>query len=166
MIVEPCVPTRAYVGLGSNLQDPAAQVRRALVALDEIEQTHLVQASRLYRTPPWGRTDQPDFVNAVAALDTALTATQLLAALQSIEQRAGRERVEHWGPRLLDLDLLLFGRVESQQPDLTLPHSLLARRAFVLLPLAEIAPALEIPGQGPVRVLLDTVDCSGIEALG
>lgn len=158
--------TLAYIGLGSNLEQPAAQLRRALLALDRLPRTRLVRASRLYRTPPWGRTDQPEFVNAVAELETALAAPALLAALQELERGAGRERAKRWGPRVLDLDLLVVGGVEIDQPGLRLPHPHLHERAFVLVPLAELSPELIVPGQGRVADLRAAVDCRGIEALG
>lgn len=122
----------------------------------------LVLASRLYQTPPWGKTDQPDFINAVAALDTDLSARELLAGLQCIEHAHGRRRSgPRWGPRTLDIDLLLFGQEIMDCDELTLPHPRLHERAFVLLPLAELAPELEIPGKGPVATLLRVIDCSG-----
>lgn len=157
---------RAYVGLGSNLDDPASQLRAAIHVLDAIAQTRVRRSSRLYRTPPWGRTDQPEFVNAVAELETALTPQALLSALQVIERAAGRERTERWGPRVLDLDLLLHGETMVDIPGLRLPHPHLHERAFVLLPLSELAPDLRIPGHGQVRTLLAAVDCAGIEAIG
>ncbi len=159
-------PLLAYVGLGSNLDDPASQLRAAMRALDRIAQTRVRRASHLYRTPPWGRTDQPEFVNAVVELETALTPQALLSALQVIERAAGRERIERWGPRVLDLDLLLHGEATCDAPGLCLPHPHLHQRAFVLLPLSELAPDLSVPGRGTVRCLLATVDCAGIEAIG
>lgn len=159
-------PVRAYVGLGSNLDQPDAQLRAALSALAEIPRTRVCRASRLYRTPPWGRLDQPEFVNAVAELETTLTPMELLHALQTIERGAGRERIERWGPRVLDLDLLLHGDAQIDVPGLHLPHPHLHERAFVLLPLAELAPDGIVPGQGRVADLLTAVDCRGIEALG
>jgi 2-amino-4-hydroxy-6-hydroxymethyldihydropteridine diphosphokinase len=156
---------RAYVGLGSNLDQPARQVRQALAALAALPGTQLAGQSRLYRTPPWGDTDQPAFVNAVAALDTKLTPGQLLEQLQRIEAAAGRARERRWGPRILDLDLLLHGDSVLDRPGLQLPHPQLPLRAFVLVPLAELAPDLIVPGQGRVRALLGAVDTAGIEAL-
>ena len=156
----------AYVGLGSNLDDPASQLRAAIRALDRIAHTRVRRTSRLYRTPPWGRTDQPEFVNAVAELETGLTPQALLSALQVIERATGRERIERWGPRVLDLDLLLHGVATIDAPGLRLPHPHLHERAFVLLPLAELSPDLPVPGRGTVRSLLAAVDCAGIEAIG
>jgi len=156
----------AYVGLGANIGDPEAQLGAALASLDQLTTTRVLARSRLYRSPPWGVTDQPPFLNAVAALTTALSARELLDALLAIERAAGRERRERWGPRVLDLDLLLHGDAELDQPGLRLPHPQLHRRAFVLVPLAEIAPDLVIPGRGALADLRRAVDCAGVEALG
>lgn len=157
---------RAYVGLGSNLEQPERQVRQALAALAGIPGTRLAAHSRLYRTPPWGDTEQPSFVNAVAALDTSLSPHTLLQQLQAIEAAAGRARERRWGPRILDLDLLLHGDSVLDESGLSLPHPQIAQRAFVLVPLAELAPGLQVPGQGRVADLLAAVDAAGIEALG
>lgn len=157
----------AYVGLGSNLEDPRRQILDAFDALATIPCTRVAQCSRLYRTPPWGKLDQPAFVNAVARLETRLGPRELLDALQAIERSAGRERSERWGPRVLDLDLLLHGEAVIDLPGLRLPHPNLHERAFVLVPLAELAPGLRLPPRGPRIVdLLEAVDRSGIEALG
>ena len=158
---------RAYIGLGSNLEDPAHQLRSAIDALAQLPLTRVLRHSRLFRTPPWGREDQPSFVNAVAELDTGLGANDLLRGLQQIEQRAGRDRVLKWGPRILDLDLLLYADQRISDGILQVPHRHMHERAFVLVPLAELAPALVIPGVArSVAELLATVDCTGIEALG
>lgn len=151
----------ACVALGSNLDDPRAQVERGFAALAGLPHTTLVARSRLYRTPPWGVLDQPDFINAVALLETSLTARDLLEALLAIEARAGRVRGVRNGPRILDLDLLLYGDSNMHEPGLELPHPRLHERAFVLLPLADVAPGLEVPGQGRVRDLLTSVDTRG-----
>lgn len=156
----------AYVGLGSNLEDPVLQLQAAFEALARIDGTTALRRSRLYRTPPWGRTDQPDFVNAVAEMRTGLAPEALLLELQRIERGAGRARRERWGPRVLDLDLLVHGDTRRETAALTLPHPHLHERAFVLLPLRDLAPELEIPGRGRVSDLLSAVDCDGIEALG
>lgn len=158
-------PRSAYVGLGSNLDDPAAQVRTALAALERLPGTRRVAASRLYSNPPMGPQDQPDYVNAVAALETTLDADALLEALQGIEREQGRVRGERWGPRRIDLDLLVYGDTRIARPGLSVPHPGIAERAFVLLPLAEIAPTLDIPGLGPVRRLLDRIDIRAVVAL-
>jgi len=148
-------PARAYIGIGSNLDDPISQVRRALEALNGILASCCVARSPLYRTSPLGGPpNQPDYINAVAALDTGLTPSQLLVVLQSLELAQGRIRNGRWGPRTLDLDVLLYDRLISDDPRLTLPHPRLHERAFVLYPLHDIAPDLIIPGQGPLSELL------------
>lgn len=156
----------AYVGLGSNLDDPAAQVAHALDALERLPGVQAVRRSRLFRTAPWGRTDQPHFVNAAAELATTLSPHALLQALQALEARFGRARREHWGPRVLDLDLLLYGDARIEDDLLQLPHPHLHERAFVLAPLADLAPGLVVPGHGSVCALLAGLDAAGIEALG
>lgn len=160
-------PARACVGLGGNLGRPEETLRRAAAALDALPGTRLVALSRLYRTRAWGRTDQPDFVNAAALLETALAPEALLAALLEIERQAGRERAaeERWGPRVLDLDLLLYGDARIERPGLRVPHPHLHERAFALVPLAEVAPEALVPGYGTVAALLRTLDTSGVEPL-
>lgn len=135
---------RAFVALGSNLEVPQAQVRAALLELHRLPSTRLVRASSLYLTPPWGITDQPDFVNAVAEIETALAPLELLGELQRIERESGRVRGQRFGPRVIDLDLLWQADARLQHPDLTLPHPRMHERAFVMLPLAEIAPELKL----------------------
>lgn len=150
---------RAYVALGSNQGDPQGQVRAAFGSLDALPDSRLLRRSSLYRTRPWGVTDQPDFINAAAELETDLEPSALMQALLDIEEQAGRIREgRRWGPRTLDLDLLLYGDRQLEMPGLTLPHPRIAERAFVLLPLAELDPALCIPGRGKVGTLLDNVD--------
>lgn len=139
----------AFIGLGSNLDDPGQTVRRAIAALAELTQTRLAVASSLYRSAPVGHAEQPDFVNAVVQLSTGLTPQALLAALLEIEQHFGRERSFRNAPRTLDLDLLLYDAQCMDQPGLSLPHPRMHLRAFVLAPLVEIAPACVIPGLGP-----------------
>lgn len=153
---------RAYVGLGSNLDDPAAQVESALAELDRLSGTRLVRRSALYRTRPVGYAEQPDFVNAVAELETALEPEALLRALLALEQAHGRVRGIRNGPRTLDLDLLLYGGCTRRSADLTLPHPRLHERAFVLVPLHEIAPDARVPGRGSVSALLADVDTQGV----
>jgi 2-amino-4-hydroxy-6-hydroxymethyldihydropteridine diphosphokinase len=159
---------RACIGLGANLGDAPAAVRQAQSALAGLPQTRLLAASRLYRTPAWGRQDQPDFINAAALLDTGLTAEALLDHLLDIEQRFGRTRLpgERWGPRTLDLDLLLYGEDRIELPRLRVPHPHLHERAFALVPLAEIAPEAAIPGRGTVKAVLAGIDACGIEPIG
>jgi len=153
---------RAYVCLGSNLDDPQQQVQRAFAALADLPDTQLLRHSRLFRTEPWGNEDQPAFVNAVAELATALDARTLLDALLAVERTQGRRRDgERWGPRTLDLDLLTFGDARIDEPGLVVPHPRIAERAFVLVPLAELDAGLAIPGIGMVRDLLSHVDARG-----
>ncbi len=154
----------AYVGIGSNLDDPPEQVRRGLAALRGLPDTQLVLVSPLYWNPPMGGLSQPDYVNAVAALLTALGPRELLDALLSIEQASGRDRAAagRWGPRILDLDLLVHGRARLAEPGLTVPHPGIAMRNFVLFPLNDIAPDLEIPGLGRVAGLLAGVSGEGL----
>lgn len=147
---------RAYIGLGSNLDDPARQVGTACVEIEGLASSRCLACSSLYATTPVGPVDQPAFINAVACIETALNPHALLDALQHIEREHGRVRDgTRWGPRTLDLDLLIFGDRMLDEPGLTLPHPEIRRRAFVLVPLAEIAAAdLEIPGQGRLDLLL------------
>ena len=141
----------AYIGIGSNLQGPAKQIENATDLLANIPRTRLVSVSSKYRSAPFGGVEQPDFVNAVAAVLTRLAPLELLAALQDIEICQGRERHEtRWGPRVLDLDLLVYSDQEVDEPGLTIPHPGIGERNFVLLPLGEIAPELVIPGLGRV----------------
>jgi len=156
----------AYVGLGSNLDEPIAQVTRALDELDDIPETVCVAYSRLYRSAPLGPVVQPHFINAVAALHTSLSAQGLLACLHEVECRHGRTRDgQKWGPRTLDLDLLLYGEGVWNAPGLQIPHPGLAERNFVLYPLYELAPELEIPGFGGLRGLLAHCPDEGLESL-
>jgi 2-amino-4-hydroxy-6-hydroxymethyldihydropteridine diphosphokinase len=159
-------PVPVYVGIGANLDDPVQQVTSALRELAALPQTSLTKASSLYRTPPMGPPDQPDYINAVAALETSLAPLALLDELQHLEQLHRRVRgAERWGPRTLDLDLLLYGDECIAHPRLSVPHPGLAQRAFVLLPLAEIAPAVTVPGLGPVSTLCAAVSADGISRL-
>lgn len=158
-------PQRACIGLGSNLAEPEYQILQAFDELARLPHTHLVACSSLYRSAPVGYADQPDFVNAVALLDTTLTPSQLLHALFELEHRHGRERTFRNAPRILDLDLLLYDGLICHEPGLTLPHPRMTERAFVLAPLAEIAPDLSIPGCGPVADLLAGVAGQRVERL-
>lgn len=157
--------TLAYVALGSNLADPQQQLLDAMDALGALPQTRLLQRSSLYRTPPWGVLEQPDFINAAVALDTDLSPLDLLQAMQAIEQAAGRMRAERNGPRTLDLDLLHVDGVQLDDPKLSLPHPRMAERAFVLLPLNDVAPALLLPNKVTVAQQLARVDSAGCERL-
>lgn len=157
--------TAAYVALGGNLGDPRRQLLDAVDALAHLPGTRLLRRSRLYRTPPWGVLEQPPFVNAAALLETTLAPHALLDALLAIEHGAGRVRAERNGPRTLDLDLLHMEGVRLDDERLTLPHPRIAERAFVLLPLNDVAPDLLLPGQGRVADLLAMVDTQGCERL-
>ncbi len=160
----------AWVGLGSNLDDPMQHMRAGIEALRSMPGVTLRAVSGLYRSPPWGYAAQPAFLNAVARLDTELSPEDLLQALQTVETARGRRRDgPRWGPRTLDLDLLLHDQRQMDVPGLTLPHSRMAQRAFVLRPLAELAPDLVIPGQGSVADLLarlDDADCVRVAPAG
>jgi 2-amino-4-hydroxy-6-hydroxymethyldihydropteridine diphosphokinase len=140
--------TAAYVGIGSNLEDPRAQVLRAFDELARLPDTRVTARSSLYRTAPIGHAAQPDFINAVAALDTQLPAQSLLRELQAVEARHGRKRSFPNAPRTLDLDLLLYGDARIDEPGLRVPHPRMHERAFVLQPLLEIAPQVQIPQRG------------------
>ncbi|HLK70735.1 MAG TPA: 2-amino-4-hydroxy-6-hydroxymethyldihydropteridine diphosphokinase, partial [Steroidobacteraceae bacterium] len=153
----------AYVGVGSNLHGPEAQVRHALAALAQLPKTRLVRQSSLYGSRPWGLREQPDFVNAAAGLLTQLPVSEFFQALQSLQVRLGRSPpIVRWGPRLIDLDLLLFGQLRLQTPELTLPHRGVVSRSFVLYPLHEVAPELRLPGGLSVGELLQRVDAADI----
>lgn len=170
------VPTVvAIVGLGANAGEPVATVRAALVALDLLPGTGLLRASRLYRTPAWGLRDQPDFINAAASVETTLGPRALLERLLAIERAFGRVRAadgsDRWGPRTLDLDLLLHGDAVVDEPGLRVPHPHLHERAFALLPVMDVAPDAVIPGIGTVRDALhalsaDVMATDGIEVVG
>jgi 2-amino-4-hydroxy-6-hydroxymethyldihydropteridine diphosphokinase len=157
---------RVYIGLGSNLADPLAQLRSALAALAALPQTSLAAQSSFYASDPLGPADQPRYVNAVAALDTELAPLELLDALQRIELEQGRMRkAERWGPRTLDLDILLFGERQLDEPRLSVPHYHMHARAFVLYPLAEIAPQLYLPDGRALSALLAACPFAGLERL-
>ena len=155
----------AYIGIGSNLSDPVAQVQRTFADLAAIHTVQVVAQSALYRTAPFGPVEQDDFVNAVAGVLTTLSPQQLLDALRQLELARGRVRSVRWGPRILDLDLLVQGTLTVNTPDLTLPHPGIPERNFVLYPLRDIAPQLHIPGMGQVAALAAKVDASGITRL-
>ncbi len=138
----------AFIGLGSNLEDPCSQLQRAFADLDSLPGTRLAARSSLYRSAPVGYLDQPDFVNAVAQLETSLTPQDLLKSLLDIEHRHGRERTFRNAPRTLDLDVLLYDDLRLHEHGLTIPHPQMHLRAFVLRPLLEIAPGCAIPGIG------------------
>jgi 2-amino-4-hydroxy-6-hydroxymethyldihydropteridine diphosphokinase len=158
--------TRAYIGIGSNLDQPIDQVSRAFRALEAIPQTHCVARSPLYRSEPLGPPDQPEYINAVACLETELKPETLLVTLQVIENAQGRVRTLHWGPRTLDLDILLYGNLIRTEPALILPHPRMHERAFVLYPLHDVAPDLTIPGLGSVKTLIKLCPPLGLARLG
>ena len=156
---------RAYVALGSNLQDPEQQVLRAFEELNGLPQTRVVAKSALYRTAPVGYDNQPDFVNAAAEVSTELEPLALLRALLALETAHGRERPFPNAPRVLDLDLLFYDDLAMHDPELTLPHPRLHERGFVLFPLADIAPDLTVPGKGTVRALLEALPDQGVQRM-
>lgn len=154
-----------FVALGSNLDTPETQVRQALAFLAAIPGTTVLKVSSLYRTPPWGDLDQPDFINAVAEIATVLAPLDLLDTLLDVERRMGRVRSRRYGPRVIDLDLLLHGQAVVDEERLVLPHPRMHERAFVMWPLAEIAPSLEIDGRGRVAALAAALTGEGIQRL-
>jgi 2-amino-4-hydroxy-6-hydroxymethyldihydropteridine diphosphokinase len=157
----------ACIGIGSNLDNPVAQVRQALVALETIDETRLIAKSSLYRNPPMGPVDQPHYINAVATVLTGLSPSELLARLQALERLQGRVRKarDRWGPRCLDLDILTYGDRAISERDLQIPHPGISERNFVLFPLLEIAPQLQIPGLGPISSLVLELDGSALEKI-
>jgi 2-amino-4-hydroxy-6-hydroxymethyldihydropteridine diphosphokinase len=157
---------RAFIGLGSNLDDPVRHVRDAIVALASLRNTSVVAYSTLYRSSPLGSPDQPDYINAVAAVDTSLGPIELLDEIFSIEQAHGRIRGPvRWGPRTLDLDLLLYGNIGMQSERLSLPHVGLTERNFVLVPLCEIAPDLVLPNGSRLALLAECCSKEGLQPL-
>ncbi len=156
---------RAYIGLGSNLDDPLAQVQQALERLAELPDTRLIDQSRLYRSAPVGPEGQPDYINAVACLETALPPEILLDHLQQLEHLQGRVRTLRWGPRTLDLDILLYDALVLQTPHLTLPHPEMTNRSFVLYPLADLAPDLILPNGQSLQSLLDGCPSTGLSVI-
>ena len=153
----------AWLGLGSNLQQPRLQISEAINRLENSRDLELLRISSFYRTPPWGDEQQDDFINAVVQIRTELEPGPLLRVLQAIENRMGRQRnTRRWGPRLIDIDLLLYGDLQYQSDKLEVPHARIHERAFVLVPLAELDAKLNIPGRGVVGQLLQKIDCSQI----
>lgn len=152
----------AYIGLGSNMDDPAAQLRRALAAIAQLDGVRLIAQSRLYRSPPMGPPGQPDYCNAVCAVECRLAPAALMSALLDIERAAGRVRGERWGPRRIDLDLLHIEGVAVDTEGLRLPHPGIGSRSFVLVPLAEIAPRLELPGIGSIDARARALEPQGL----
>ncbi len=152
----------AYIGMGSNLEGPVDQIQRAFEELDLLASSSLLAHSSLYSSLPVGPAGQPDYINAVAKLDTQLSALSLLDALQGIEQAHLRVRKERWGPRTLDLDLLMYGDQLIEHPRLQVPHCRIPERAFVLLPWLEIEPELEVPGMGSLSNMAEQADSKGL----
>ena len=156
---------RSFIGLGSNLEDPIAQVQDAMALLDETNGIKRVASSSIYASPPMGPQDQPDYINAVVEIETLLSPIAVLNALQSIENCQGRVRERRWGPRTLDLDLLAYGEVVMHDERLQLPHPGIAERAFVLIPWAEIAADFEIVDLGQVQALAAACPLAGLEKI-
>lgn len=157
---------RVFIGLGSNLDDPVAQVQDAIEELDMLPDTLVVARSSLYGSKPMGPQDQPDYVNAVVALDTLLSAEDLFERMLKIETRAGRTRAgEQWGPRVIDLDLLIYGKNTINSDTLTVPHPGMHERDFVIIPLAEVAGNISIPGHGLLTTLINKVENHSLKKL-
>ncbi len=155
----------ACIALGANIGEPVRQIEAGFAAIAALPGTNLVARSSLYRTAPVGYADQPDFINAVALIETALSPADLLKALLAIERAHGRVREFPNAPRTLDLDIVLYGDVVVHEPGLSIPHPRMLERAFVMVPLAEVAPAAVIPGHGPVADLARKVEAGGIQKL-
>jgi len=156
----------AWLGLGSNLQQPVTQIREALNRLKTLDGVEVLATSSFYRTPPWGDKRQDDFINCVVQIETSLNPVALLRELQSVENAMGRQRSgRRWGPRLIDIDLLLYGDQQHQSEELEVPHPHMHERAFVLVPLSELEAGLEIPGRGSIGRFLKQLDCSGISRM-
>ena len=157
---------RVYVGLGSNLEDPVTQVLDAVEELEMIPDSILVSRSGLYRGKPMGPADQPDYVNAVVAMDTLLSAENFLRELTRIEDLQGRVRGgEKWGPRIIDLDLLMYGKHKINTPELTVPHPGMHERDFVIIPLSELAGDVIVPGQGRLTSLINKCENHSLKKL-
>nr|WP_298723882.1 2-amino-4-hydroxy-6-hydroxymethyldihydropteridine diphosphokinase [uncultured Steroidobacter sp.] len=153
----------AYVALGSNLDQPLVQIERAFTALAQLPNVRLIARSRLYKTQPLGPQDQPEFINAAAGLLTTLSPRELLVELKRLERELGRAQpIVRWGPRVIDLDLLVYADAQISETDLTVPHSGLPQRNFVLYPLCDLAPELLVPGHGRVRQLAARVGGAGL----
>ena len=159
---EPSLPHRVTLGFGGNLDDPAMAIARALERLDGYDEIALQSVSRLYRTPPWGMTDQPWFYNCCASLVTSLAPRAMLDACLAVEKALKRVRRERWGPRLIDIDVLTYDRLRMDEDGLTIPHPHMLERAFVLVPLAEIAGDLQVSGK-TIDAWAAACDSAGIE---
>lgn len=158
----------AYIGLGSNLNDPESQVRGTLEAFSRCKSIRLIRTSAMYRNPPMGPADQPDFINAVALIETKLSPRALLDTLLRMESERGRIREpgNHWGPRAIDLDILLYDDRKIDQPDLKIPHPGISKRNFVLFPLLEVEPDLWIPGLGKIKDIAAGHDSTALIRIG
>jgi 2-amino-4-hydroxy-6-hydroxymethyldihydropteridine diphosphokinase len=157
---------KAWLGLGSNLQRPVAQLRQAIERLDALDGVEVSRLSSFYRTPPCGDEQQDDFINCVVQIETSLDPLTLLGELHTVEDAMGRRRSgRRWGPRIIDIDLLLYADQQYQSDELEVPHPRMHERAFVLVPLAELDAGLEIPGRGAIGKFLQQLDCSGIICL-
>lgn len=157
--------TLCYLGLGANLQNPVQQLQSAVKALQASPDLRVLRCSSLYGSKPMGPQDQPDYVNAVVQLETSLQPLQLLALTQNIENQAGRKRKQHWGPRTLDIDILLIDQLQLSLPELTVPHPGLQAREFVLYPLAEIAPDLVLPDGTQIKQACQRVTLNGLHKI-
>ena len=154
---------QAWLGLGANLRHPVMQLKRAVRCLGQSEGIEVRKTSSFYRTRPWGNEDQDDFINAVVQIETGLAPLALLHVLQSIENSMGRQRSGHrWGPRVIDIDLLLFADETVHSTELVVPHPRMHERAFVLLPLYALDASMKIPGWGMAGTLLSQLDCDGV----
>lgn len=156
---------KAWLGLGSNIGDGASNIRRALELLEEKGAVSVLRQSSLYASEPWGFQDQPDYTNAVAEIEFSMAPEELLGILKGVEKQMGRRETRKWGPRLIDLDLLMVGDLILFRPGLTVPHPRMHCRAFVLVPLAELEPELLIPAKGRVRSCLARLGDQGIRRL-
>jgi 2-amino-4-hydroxy-6-hydroxymethyldihydropteridine diphosphokinase len=148
---------KVYLGVGSNMGDKAENIRRARESIASIDGVNLTRSSSLYLTAPWGKTDQDDFINQVLEIETEIEPLNLLHRLQEIEIKLGRQRLELWGPRIIDLDVLLYGREIITREELKVPHPHMMQRLFVLVPLSEIAPELEFPDGSTIQEVLDSI---------
>jgi 2-amino-4-hydroxy-6-hydroxymethyldihydropteridine diphosphokinase len=154
---------RVFIGLGSNLENPLEQIKTAIKDMKAMVDTELVACSSLYKSPPMGPQDQPDYINAAIELETTLTPHSLLDELQKIEQQHGRVRKRHWGERTLDLDVLVYGEQVLNDDRLTVPHPGIAERAFVVYPLAELDSSLVIPGLGNIAQVVEGCPRDGLQ---
>lgn len=155
----------AYIALGSNLEQPQLQLQQAVADIDDIKNISVVACSRLYRSDPVGPPGQPDYCNAVVAIDTSLEPLALLDALQAVENAHGRTRTLRWGPRTLDLDILLYGNWTIQSPRLTIPHAQMQMRNFVLCPLLDVAPDLVLSDGQPLSALVEKLGYGGLSVI-